>query len=255
MDLLQVERGVSTLGQQAHFRQELDALLAVAQRNGAAQDPVLRRRLARAALGLDTLRCNALRVLALLSLLRHPAPPPLITADQTPAPGRQLASLFLQRASENLRRAQAQRVCRELPVEVGAQLRGLVRRQTQETTRGEMDRLQSRHEMQRRDQPRLAALARPERSRHDLGRIDGHQIRAPEATGHQAAPAAAQGRRTRETQACKPRPVGRYGIGIEEGEVRQDEHEVAHIGYGTEAWDSMFHRRARRSSSAATPTA
>ena len=64
MDLLQVERGVSTLGQQAHFRQELDALLAVAQRNGAAQDPVLRRRLARAALGLDTLRCNALRVLA-----------------------------------------------------------------------------------------------------------------------------------------------------------------------------------------------
>jgi alkylation response protein AidB-like acyl-CoA dehydrogenase len=64
MDLLQVERGVSTLGQQAHFRQELDAVLAVAQRNGAAQDPVLRRRLARAALGLDTLRCNALRVLA-----------------------------------------------------------------------------------------------------------------------------------------------------------------------------------------------
>ena len=64
MDLLQVERGVSTLGQQARFRQELDAVLAVAQRNGAAQDPVLRRRLARAALGLDTLRCNALRVLA-----------------------------------------------------------------------------------------------------------------------------------------------------------------------------------------------
>lgn len=64
MDLLQVERGVSTLGQQAHFRQELDAVLAVAQRNGAAQDTVLRRCLARAALGLDTLRCNALRVLA-----------------------------------------------------------------------------------------------------------------------------------------------------------------------------------------------
>jgi alkylation response protein AidB-like acyl-CoA dehydrogenase len=64
MDLLQVERGVSTLGQQAHFRQELDAVLAVAQRNGAAQDPVLRRRLAHAALGLDTLRCNTLRVLA-----------------------------------------------------------------------------------------------------------------------------------------------------------------------------------------------
>lgn len=63
MDLLQVERGVSTLGQQAHFRQELEAVVAMAQRNGAAADPVLRRRIARAALGLDNLRCNALRVL------------------------------------------------------------------------------------------------------------------------------------------------------------------------------------------------
>ncbi|MGI9154302.1 MAG: acyl-CoA dehydrogenase family protein [Rubrivivax sp.] len=63
MDLLGVERGVSTLGQQAHFRQELEAVIAVAQRTGAAADPVLRQRIARAALGLDTLRCNALRVL------------------------------------------------------------------------------------------------------------------------------------------------------------------------------------------------
>ena len=64
MDLLQVERGVSTLGQQAHFRQELDAVAAVARRNGASRDPVLRQRLARAALGLQALRDNALRVLA-----------------------------------------------------------------------------------------------------------------------------------------------------------------------------------------------
>ncbi|MEI8264852.1 MAG: acyl-CoA dehydrogenase family protein [Betaproteobacteria bacterium] len=63
MDLLQVERGVSTLGQQAHFRQEMEAVVAIARRNGAAADPVLRRRIARAALGLDNLRCNALRVL------------------------------------------------------------------------------------------------------------------------------------------------------------------------------------------------
>jgi alkylation response protein AidB-like acyl-CoA dehydrogenase len=63
MDLLQVERGVSTLGQQAHFRQELEAVVAMALRNGAAADPVLRRRIARAALCLDNLRCNALRVL------------------------------------------------------------------------------------------------------------------------------------------------------------------------------------------------
>ena len=63
MDLLQVERGVSTLGQQAHFRQELEAVVAMAQRNGGAADPVLRRRIARTALGLDNLRCNALRVL------------------------------------------------------------------------------------------------------------------------------------------------------------------------------------------------
>jgi alkylation response protein AidB-like acyl-CoA dehydrogenase len=63
MDLLGVERGVSTLGQQAHFRQELEAVIAMAHRTGASADAVLRQRIARAALGLDTLRCNALRVL------------------------------------------------------------------------------------------------------------------------------------------------------------------------------------------------
>ena len=61
MYLLGCERGASTLGQQAHFRHELELLLALAQRNGAARDPLLRRRLAQAALGLQTLRSHALR--------------------------------------------------------------------------------------------------------------------------------------------------------------------------------------------------
>ncbi|WP_333841789.1 acyl-CoA dehydrogenase family protein [Limnohabitans sp.] len=61
MYLLGCERGVSTLGQQAHFRRELDLLLTLARQNGAAQDPGLRQRLAEAALGLETLRSHALR--------------------------------------------------------------------------------------------------------------------------------------------------------------------------------------------------
>jgi acyl-CoA dehydrogenase len=63
MALLGFERGVSTLGQQAGFERELQCLLEVARRNGASCDPVLRQRIARAALTLDALRCNALRVL------------------------------------------------------------------------------------------------------------------------------------------------------------------------------------------------
>jgi acyl-CoA dehydrogenase len=63
MALLGYERGVSTLGQQAQFRHELDLVMAVAKANGAARDPVLRQRIAAAALGLATLRFHALRVL------------------------------------------------------------------------------------------------------------------------------------------------------------------------------------------------
>lgn len=61
MYLLGCERGASTLGQQAHFRHELEQVVAVARKNGAAQNPVLRQRLAQAALGLETLRSHALR--------------------------------------------------------------------------------------------------------------------------------------------------------------------------------------------------
>jgi acyl-CoA dehydrogenase len=62
MDLLGSERGASTLGQQAEFRREFDAIVAVSRRNGAARDPVLRQRMAQAAFGLQTLRSHALRV-------------------------------------------------------------------------------------------------------------------------------------------------------------------------------------------------
>ncbi|NIF85664.1 acyl-CoA dehydrogenase [Comamonas sp. Tr-654] len=61
MYLLGCERGASTLGQQAHFRHELDLILALARRNGAARDPLLRQRLAKADMGLQTLRAHALR--------------------------------------------------------------------------------------------------------------------------------------------------------------------------------------------------
>jgi len=61
MYLLGCERGASTLGQQAHFRAELEQVVAVAKRNGAARDPLLRQRIAHAALGLQTLRSHALR--------------------------------------------------------------------------------------------------------------------------------------------------------------------------------------------------
>lgn len=73
MSLLGFERGASTLGQQAHFQHELELLIEVAKSNGAARDPVLRQRIARAALGLHTLRFNALRV---LGVDEGAAPPP-----------------------------------------------------------------------------------------------------------------------------------------------------------------------------------
>ncbi|KUL35004.1 acyl-CoA dehydrogenase [Streptomyces sp. NRRL F-4489] len=63
MATLGFERGVSTLGQQVGFRRELEALMELARRNGAVDDPLIRDRLARAWIGLETIRCNALRML------------------------------------------------------------------------------------------------------------------------------------------------------------------------------------------------
>ncbi|MFD8543282.1 acyl-CoA dehydrogenase family protein [Streptomyces sp. NPDC059649] len=63
MATLGFERGVSTLGQQVGFRRELEAVIELAKRNGAARDPLIRDRIARAWTGLEIIRCNALRML------------------------------------------------------------------------------------------------------------------------------------------------------------------------------------------------
>ena len=64
MGTLSFERGVATLGQQIGFERELGRLVEVARRTGAAADPVLRDRLARAWIGLAAMRAHALHTLA-----------------------------------------------------------------------------------------------------------------------------------------------------------------------------------------------
>jgi alkylation response protein AidB-like acyl-CoA dehydrogenase len=64
MGTLAFERGASTLGQQLSFRNELQAVVEIAQANGAAQDPAIRQRLADAWIGLEIMRLNALRGLS-----------------------------------------------------------------------------------------------------------------------------------------------------------------------------------------------
>lgn len=64
MGLLSFERGVSTLGQQMAFRNELDAIIAAAKENGAAKNPLIRQRLAKAEIGLRLMRYGALRMLS-----------------------------------------------------------------------------------------------------------------------------------------------------------------------------------------------
>ena len=64
MATLGFERGVATLGQQVGFRRELDALVSLAKRNGAAADPLLRDRLLRAHVGLEVMRAHAQRTLS-----------------------------------------------------------------------------------------------------------------------------------------------------------------------------------------------
>ena len=64
MALLDFERGVSTLAQQMHFRNELDEIVAAAKKNGSAGDPIIRQKLAQAHAGLKIMRYNALRMLS-----------------------------------------------------------------------------------------------------------------------------------------------------------------------------------------------
>ncbi|WP_044871733.1 acyl-CoA dehydrogenase family protein [Pseudomonas sp. LFM046] len=64
MALLGFERGVSTLGQQMLFQNELEEIIRIARANGAARDPLLRQRIAEAWGGLRILRYNSLRMLS-----------------------------------------------------------------------------------------------------------------------------------------------------------------------------------------------
>ena len=64
MGLLGFERGVSTLGQQMLFQNELDEIIRAAKKNGAAQDSVLRQRIADAHIGLRIMRFNSMRMLS-----------------------------------------------------------------------------------------------------------------------------------------------------------------------------------------------
>jgi alkylation response protein AidB-like acyl-CoA dehydrogenase len=64
MALLGFERGVSTLGQQMLFQNELDDIIKIAKQNGAAKDPMIRQRIAEAHMGLRTMRYNSMRMLS-----------------------------------------------------------------------------------------------------------------------------------------------------------------------------------------------
>lgn len=64
MGLLGFERGVSTLGQQMLFQNELDDIIAIAKTNGAAADPVIRQRIGKAHSELKIMRYNAMRMLS-----------------------------------------------------------------------------------------------------------------------------------------------------------------------------------------------
>ncbi len=72
MGTLAFERGVSTLGQQLAFQNELDAVMALARQNGRAREPGIRQRLVDAWIGLRLQRYNALRM---LSRAESPTPP------------------------------------------------------------------------------------------------------------------------------------------------------------------------------------
>jgi alkylation response protein AidB-like acyl-CoA dehydrogenase len=60
---LAIERGAAMLGQQVGFRRDLDDLIGLARQTGAASDPVIRDRLARAWTGLAVIRAYALATL------------------------------------------------------------------------------------------------------------------------------------------------------------------------------------------------
>jgi len=64
MGTLAFERGVSTLGQQMLFKNELDEIIMIANENGEAHNPMIRQRIAKAWRGLQIMRASALRMLS-----------------------------------------------------------------------------------------------------------------------------------------------------------------------------------------------
>ncbi|GAA2821055.1 acyl-CoA dehydrogenase [Aminobacter aminovorans] len=64
MALLGFERGISTLGQQMSFQQELDLIVEIARENGSSRSPAIRQRVAYAWTGLRAMRYLAMRVLS-----------------------------------------------------------------------------------------------------------------------------------------------------------------------------------------------
>lgn len=64
MGLLGFERGVSTLGQQMQFQNELNQVIEIAKANGSHQDPAIRQRIADAHIGLKIMRYNSMRMLS-----------------------------------------------------------------------------------------------------------------------------------------------------------------------------------------------
>lgn len=64
MGLLGFERGVSTLGQQMQFQNELNEIIRIAKGNGASNDPAIRQRIAQAHMELKMMRYNSMRMLS-----------------------------------------------------------------------------------------------------------------------------------------------------------------------------------------------
>lgn len=64
MGLLGFERGVSTLGQQMQFQNELNDIIRIANDNGAGRNPAIRQRIAKAHIELKIMRYNSMRMLS-----------------------------------------------------------------------------------------------------------------------------------------------------------------------------------------------
>lgn len=64
MGLLNFERGVSTLGQQMQFQNELNQIIDIAKANGKSQNSTIRQRIADAHIGLKIMRYNSMRMLS-----------------------------------------------------------------------------------------------------------------------------------------------------------------------------------------------